>query len=820
MLLQFFIDEIQKLKCRSDSQLLMMHARNLREQLVRDHWPETDLPKLIGTAGRKWFQRWRSMYNIVKVSVGLKLKVSWKKVQRRVGVLMRNIFRLRAFWKLLFHDLPMRWLSIDQKPSWFNNAGHTGAYAKKGSQPTVRENFQATRQRYTILTSVPSWRRADGTPPKVAVLFKGKPDGRILRSLAAEFQCPPWMITQVQENGSYRSEDVVAALDWMLPAATRPEESIVVLLDWYSGHRTDEVEELLRRKGHVLLFHGGGTTPFTQVNDTHLHASVARLMIEIENEFALAKRRADVRAGLNKTPTLKRPDILDIVKTMWLSVDHTRVATKGYRQTGPEMPLEGPICRDDVFADLAGVLDRIAVGSDPVEMCTRMRDESVAYVREGYNSGKWTCWADCHMLVEEHDAEDDPAVEGMEAFGFEPADDDDENGEDGDGDGDDDGGGSGDPDGGNDMVGDGGGALSQPEEATDGAGGPSEATDVDTSSADVSEELLRARLLLYEDAKRTNDDLMLRHLRQRMSVEKRDQRDANSEAGMLLRKRARETMEAEAKRRKADLEAERLAANEAEKVKLATARAHEEAAKARLAILRQVIVNRRDSEAKRHEEAKEKAYRRWLQTEYPSALAARLIAAWRKLPNRSKATLDTKLHALQSGGILSRVIFLPKLWENDDSLTVQWGQFQSPVVGGGKRWVRCSLAFLSVIDKEAPRTHFGVDPCDQLLRLFAACSPRAKHVFSGPHTPARLLLLNDCVVEKAFCFGIIALSKWLGEESFPQGVYGTWPPLAPFEHLSSPSAPPVVSVDGSVPSHVPAGAGSGAASSGGPSAHG
>ena len=102
------------------------------------------------------------------------------------------------------------------------------------------------------------------------------------------------MSIQVQENGSYKSEDVVAALDWMLPLATCPEESIVVLLDWYAGHRTDEVQEVLRRKGYVLLFHGSGTTPFTQVHDTHLHASVQRLLVEIENGIALARGRADV----------------------------------------------------------------------------------------------------------------------------------------------------------------------------------------------------------------------------------------------------------------------------------------------------------------------------------------------------------------------------------------------------------------------------------------------------------------------------------------------------------------------------------------------
>ena len=106
--------------------------------------------------------------------------------------------------------------------------------------------------------------------------------------------------------------------------------------------------------------------------------------------LARRTRRADLDAGRSVTPTLKRPDILEIVRTMWLSIDHKRVADKGYKQTGPEMPLQGPIRRGDVFGDLAGVLDRVSPCTDPVDMSTQLRDEAVEYVRHGYTTGKWT----------------------------------------------------------------------------------------------------------------------------------------------------------------------------------------------------------------------------------------------------------------------------------------------------------------------------------------------------------------------------------------------------------------------------------------------
>jgi hypothetical protein len=125
----------------------------------------------------------------------------------------------------------------------------------------------------------------------VAVLFKGKPGGRILNDLTANYDLPEWMRVQIQENGSYRSGDVVEALEWILPDASVTGESLVVLLDWFSGHLTEEVADIVRRKGHVLLFHGGGTTPFTQVNDTHLHALMQRLLVQYENQLAHSQRK-------------------------------------------------------------------------------------------------------------------------------------------------------------------------------------------------------------------------------------------------------------------------------------------------------------------------------------------------------------------------------------------------------------------------------------------------------------------------------------------------------------------------------------------------
>ena len=83
------------------------------------------------------------------------------------------------------------------------------------------------------------------------------------------------MLLQTQEKGSYRTEDMLEFLDWALPTAACPEESVVVLLDWFSAHLSEEVAELIARKGHILLHHGGGVTGLEQVNASRLAFDLA-----------------------------------------------------------------------------------------------------------------------------------------------------------------------------------------------------------------------------------------------------------------------------------------------------------------------------------------------------------------------------------------------------------------------------------------------------------------------------------------------------------------------------------------------------------------
>ena len=335
-------------------------------------------------------------------STCIRLKVSWQTVRKRICVFLGNIFRLRAFWEICHPNTPMRFLSLDERPYFFDNACHTGAYAKNGGIRSIQEH-RLEPYRATILTAVHSWGHTDqGRPPKVALLFKAMPGGSVITKLRQTSHHQPWMKVQVQEHGRYNSVDVVEALDWMLPSAADSSESIVVMLDFYPEHLTDEVAAMVREKGHVLMFHGGGCTQFTLVNETHLHALLDQVLTKMGNDW---------------DPKMTRDEIISIVQTAWLSIDHSRVAEKGYKQTGPTMPLRGTVTPDDVFEDLWRVMEDLNESSTPTKVNMTPRDEAVAFVQEGFASGKWTTWADAPKLILEYDGAEDVLIESLETFG-------------------------------------------------------------------------------------------------------------------------------------------------------------------------------------------------------------------------------------------------------------------------------------------------------------------------------------------------------------------------------------------------------------------
>ena len=603
----------------------------------------------------------------------------------------------------------------------------------------------------------------------------------------------------------------------MLPNANESKESIVVMLDWFSGHLTDEVAELVRGKGHVLLFHGGGCTPFTQINDTHLHATLARLLINFENLWALQERKRLVdELGVNRTPKMKREDILSLVNLAWRSISHDKVAEKGYKQTGPTMPLTGPVAPEDVFPDLLKVMEQLHPSLSPTEVNMKLRDDQVAFVKAEFEAGRITTWADAHMLIEDQDGAGEALAEGLEAFGVDAKDTDDEPDESESDDDDADGGsgglsakgavaGGGSADGGDTNCDHGNEGGDEGGDMPGGGAGGVIYIDDDQGDATVvivdekqrlSQEVAKAHRVLYEDAVRSRNDNMVRLMRKLMREENQMQKDASTDIGQLLKKKFEEESAEVNKRRKALRDEERKAEKDLEQQKIIRLQQEKAAEEARCANLQQMIVNRRDAEARRRAEQLNKAEQRWLQTIYPSLLARSCFKymgrANAKKDGDKKWWFDRISEYITEKGC-TRTLYLPEIWVDDPKLTQNYAKMQ-PFNGGPLRYVKCSMAMRDVLEGVCPAPSLGdPDPVTALRSLFRKCFPHAERIFINgtQYGCSRLLHQNDYFFDKAFVYGIICLSKFFGPKMMPYGVYGKWPPQFPEDLVAKGGALPI-----------------------------
>ena len=208
----------------------------------------------------------------------------------------------------------------------------------------------------------------------------------------------------------------------------------------------------------------------------------------------------------------------------------------------------------------------------------------------------------------------------------------------------------------------------------------------------------------------------------------------------------------------------------------------------------------------------EKAQQRWLQTEYPVEIARRCIDTFRKTSKRTRKAFDQDIHKHLAEGTFQRHVYIRDLWVPEKSLTKEWSTTKPlEPIGGPRRRVLCGLPFMELIDKEASKGFFGANPVETLYRLFILCVPKAREVFKDHNSPLKLLHVNDYVMEKAFVYGIVLLSKYLGRDLFCYGIFGKWPPPFPANLVPRSPAPPPVDVEASngevnVPPHLRHGA--------------
>ena len=63
------------------------------------------------------------------------------------------------------------------------------------------------------------------------------------------------------------------------------------------------------------------------------------------------------------------------------------------------MRMRGIIRHEDVYANLLDALTKLDPTTTATEVGMTLRDKTVEHVKEGFVSGKWTTWVDCHKLI-------------------------------------------------------------------------------------------------------------------------------------------------------------------------------------------------------------------------------------------------------------------------------------------------------------------------------------------------------------------------------------------------------------------------------------
>ena len=171
----------------------------------------------------------------------------------------------------------------------------------------------------------------------------------------------------------------------------RPEDSICVMLDWFSAHLHEEVRKLIvEEKGHSLLYHGGGVTGILQPNDTHVHEPLSKEFKRLEQADVSAQRK--LQRG--KIPRRTRQKVYDDCHLAWDTIDHDYVGPKSHKQDGWTLPLDGTQ-DDDIYHDLAPLWHSPALDMDTV------RKKLIAEVNRDVDNEVYTDWSQWPELLEE-----------------------------------------------------------------------------------------------------------------------------------------------------------------------------------------------------------------------------------------------------------------------------------------------------------------------------------------------------------------------------------------------------------------------------------
>ena len=174
----WFVERLRTVPGRVGTQLLCDQA-NVIAADIYDEWlqrsadghgdgsVQPQLPEI----NRQWVDRWRRAYGVTFRTVNLRYKISHSKRVHRLRIFWSNVLRVRLLHECLFGRDGIDFVSMDQKPLYFNSCLAMRTLAPRGAaKVNVKESVASSRERFTIMTSCVSW--TVSVPPGIAILFR------------------------------------------------------------------------------------------------------------------------------------------------------------------------------------------------------------------------------------------------------------------------------------------------------------------------------------------------------------------------------------------------------------------------------------------------------------------------------------------------------------------------------------------------------------------------------------------------------------------------------------------------------------------------
>ena len=419
-LFSWFVDTIDNVKGRLPSGLILRMAHTMANDLKTWHRLEKEDGRIpphatleLPVLCHQWLARWRKCYSLSWRTCNLRYKCPRATLVRRLRIFWSNVMRVRWLHAKLEPDSLLVFEGFDQKPLWFTAASQEKTLAIRGARKVaVKENLPMTRARFTAMTRC-RWPRPPADGKELAILFKAKGGERIRQGLSV----PRGVLLQFQERGSYRLEDCLEYLEWILDrsravgAASQENRRVVYICDWFAPHLDESLDDLVHAAGHAILRIGGHLTGLVQVEDTHAHAAYTAhyKRREMDESFDQLMLRPD------RLPSTSRQTVMERALDAWQDTNH-EAASQGFVGNGIANALDGS---EDgkLTADVTDFWFEIGM--------PRIRSQIEAEVVEAIASGTVERFEDYYKLLEPYE-DHAPFREGQEAFGVVEGDDDDD----------------------------------------------------------------------------------------------------------------------------------------------------------------------------------------------------------------------------------------------------------------------------------------------------------------------------------------------------------------------------------------------------------